>query len=574
MKNDLIVKSINSAGGIKSGSLSWWRATISIRALKVRLFGPNRIPNASNRLAGRFTNFEAVGGPVCLICNTESDLHEISNLAIDLELDAPRPGSLIIHFGEPFGVEGNLWQTAIDRLKHVPAMQCVYLVTHSVELAKLIGEPTGLDVLVLSELQIQSGANSKPTIQKKKFSPFACVITALWGGTGSTLIFDAQTEYLLARNYFVCRVFVEHWPKPLLASKFIDENFQRIRPHIHLIAIRTENGSTLKGRSSVGRTVDALSSTTFLEPGRMQWVANRTQIVLVNHTAHIGFAKKNFTAPCILETHDIMSDLYDVHGIPSFADGGPDNRADRWLDEKEAIAQAEHCVCLSHADYAAMRGVAKSISVVRPYANPPQISGRSFQDILVDNDAPKTTRGLHRFDLILWGDWHRGNVSSSIWFFDSVYPRLAGNDLQIAVAGRLCEAMPGWIKKLEGVHALGRVDNLHDFMNHSTIMVIYDKGGSGISIKAMETLAAGKAFVGTMAGMRQIDLETSQYNPSGSEKELADDILRLTASTAELEKRQQVSVNLYIENFSKKRYEHSWDNVIASVVNDQVKFMK
>ena len=39
-----------------------------------------------------------------------------------------------------------------------------------------------------------------------------------------------------------------------------------------------------------------------------------------------------------------------------------------------------------------------------------------------------------------------------------------------------------------------------------------------------------------MAGMRQIDLETSQYNPSGSEKELADDILRLTASTAELKK--------------------------------------
>ncbi|MEM9573990.1 MAG: glycosyltransferase family 4 protein [Pseudomonadota bacterium] len=244
------------------------------------------------------------------------------------------------------------------------------------------------------------------------------------------------------------------------------------------------------------------------------------------------------------------------------------------MDEKEAIAQADHCVCLSHADYAEMKGVARSISVVRPYANPPKISARPFQDMLVENDAPATTRGLDRFDLILWGDWHRGNVSSSTWFFERVYPRLTGNNLQVAVVGRLCEALPRWIKELKNVHILGRVDNLHDFMNHSTIMVIYDRGGSGISIKAMETLAAGKAFVGTKVGMRQVDLGTSRYKPSDSEEELADDIQNLLDSNDEIEKRQDVSISLYQNNFSKEHYQLSWDKIIASILNDQNNYMK
>jgi len=95
--------------------------------------------------------------------------------------------------------------------------------------------------------------------------------------------------------------------------------------------------------------------------------------------------------------------------------------------------------------------------------------------------------GIRWFLLNVWMDIHRQ--------FPSLKYYLAGRE------------MPEWMKslKLPNVIVLGEVENAIDFIRSKTIMIVPLFSGSGIRIKIIEGMAAGKTIISTSMGAEGID---------------------------------------------------------------------
>lgn len=395
----------------------------------------------------------------------------------------------------------------------------------------------------------------------KNHQKLVCIISALWGRTGSTTIFDSQTRYFRDLGYRVCRVFVEHWENHELRAQLIRENFEVIEPDYCLVATRRAQLRPWEASSSVGRLIEALAGAEPLNPEMFRRIADNTDIVVVNHTMHIGFAATHFTAPIILEAHDRLPELLEIHGVPDFAAGRPDSRGQREVEEIENLQKAAHCVALSKSDYAYFGAHHASVSYIRPHPLPVNLTGRDLRQFCADNGVspPKSSK----IDLLLWGDWHGGNKRSVAKFFKKTYPLLS-NNITIGVAGRVCEVLPESIKTDANVHMFGRVDNLHDLIKLSEVAVLYDAEGSGTSIKTIDALCAGQAFAGTVSSLRDVDLREG-FKPSKSYRRLAQDINKLLKSPQERENRRQFARELFVANFSYAAYRDAWNEVMLRV---------
>ncbi len=97
------------------------------------------------------------------------------------------------------------------------------------------------------------------------------------------------------------------------------------------------------------------------------------------------------------------------------------------------------------------------------------------------------------------------------WFLDEVWPRVhqAFPDLKFYVAGR---NMPQWLvqTKLPNVIVTGEVDDAFAFMYSKAVEIVPLFSGSGIRIKIIEGMAAGKAIVSTTIGAEGINVESGK----------------------------------------------------------------
>lgn len=91
------------------------------------------------------------------------------------------------------------------------------------------------------------------------------------------------------------------------------------------------------------------------------------------------------------------------------------------------------------------------------------------------------------------------------WFLEKVWPDIHNQfpGLNYYLAGR---EMPVWMKQLDipGVIVLGEVADAAEFMARSAVMIVPLFSGSGIRIKIIEAMAAGKAIVSTSIGAEGI----------------------------------------------------------------------
>ena len=91
------------------------------------------------------------------------------------------------------------------------------------------------------------------------------------------------------------------------------------------------------------------------------------------------------------------------------------------------------------------------------------------------------------------------------WFIDQVWPHVHKQfpDLKYFLAGR---AMPGWMKELRvpGVEVLGEVEDARAFIASRSVMIVPLFSGSGIRIKIIEGMAAGKTVISTLLGAEGI----------------------------------------------------------------------
>jgi len=93
------------------------------------------------------------------------------------------------------------------------------------------------------------------------------------------------------------------------------------------------------------------------------------------------------------------------------------------------------------------------------------------------------------------------------WFLDNVWPSVNQQfpDLKFYLAGR---EMPAWLKNttIPNLVVVGEVDDAFDFMYSKSVEIVPLFSGSGIRIKIIEGMAAGRAVISTSIGAEGIQV--------------------------------------------------------------------
>ncbi len=104
------------------------------------------------------------------------------------------------------------------------------------------------------------------------------------------------------------------------------------------------------------------------------------------------------------------------------------------------------------------------------------------------------------------------NEESIKWLITEVWPKVSRRlpEIELHLAGRY---MPTWLTKLSLPHVTvdGEVPDVWEYMQRFSIMVVPLFSGSGIRIKIVEAMAAGKAIITTAIGAEGINYENGQH---------------------------------------------------------------
>jgi polysaccharide biosynthesis protein PslH len=104
------------------------------------------------------------------------------------------------------------------------------------------------------------------------------------------------------------------------------------------------------------------------------------------------------------------------------------------------------------------------------------------------------------------------NEESIKWLITEVWPKVTKRlpEIELHLAGRY---MPEWMLKLNSPRIIvdGEVPDVWEYMQRFSIMVVPLFSGSGIRIKIVEAMAAGKAIITTAIGAEGINYENGQH---------------------------------------------------------------
>jgi GT2 family glycosyltransferase len=542
-------------------------------------------PGRDNRLAATRAErdalvalFLALGPQDLAVLSGAEPLHLELLLALvpHLGRDRPLPGTLRLHFAAspllPVG-KGELdLGTLAQRLASGCPFRTLVLVAEEPARRAALAAAIGLPVLP------PDAPEDAASLRVEAFGPVALLVSALWGRVGSSAIFDAQTRHLIARGHLVVRLLVEHWPhlEPERSRRiggFLSENFEAVRPHAHIVAERRDGARWLSrlmatpdfaGASVVRRVGLMLRDPAVAEPEALAWAGRHAAVAVVNHLPQLMLTEAITRAPIVLETHDVYSNLIAVHGVPDFVPRTrPDPEAER-RDEAACWARVAACVTLTPEDHAVVAPAARHAVLARPYVARRAPSGRSWAEVVAQNGLPPALAAAEEFDILLWGGWHQGNVEGIHWFVEQVMRREPALRMaRVVIAGRVAQGLdPARLAGID-VTIAGFVDRIEDLMARARLLVIPDTGGTGISIKAMEALAAGLPFAATAAGLRGIDLGGNGFVPAPDAAGLAADAAALLGSEEARRARAALGAALYERNFSAAAYAAAMDEALA-----------
>jgi hypothetical protein len=201
--------------------------------------------------------------------------------------------------------------------------------------------------------------------------------------------------------------------------------------------------------------------------------------------------------PCILVAHNV-----EHVSAAGNAASGPlltrllYRREARLLKEIEhhALTACRFIWCFAEEDRQGFGMDIAAKSAVLPLIMPAQSSPTaSLQtSLLTEEEAPT-------FDVGLIGTWTwQPNMAGLRWFLDEVVPLLP-DDISVAVAGRL---PAGFVARSPHVSLLGRVPDASAFVASARVMALTSRTGTGIQLKTIETLQAGKPAVATKSSVR------------------------------------------------------------------------
>jgi polysaccharide biosynthesis protein PslH len=129
-------------------------------------------------------------------------------------------------------------------------------------------------------------------------------------------------------------------------------------------------------------------------------------------------------------------------------------------------------------------------------------------DTLPENPVQPEEASLFHIGTMNWFP----NEESIKWLVTQVWPGVTKRlpDVELHLAGRY---MPDWMKKLSvpNITVDGEVPDVWEYMQRFSIMVVPLFSGSGIRIKIVEAMAAGKAIITTAIGAEGINYENGQH---------------------------------------------------------------
>jgi glycosyltransferase involved in cell wall biosynthesis len=129
-------------------------------------------------------------------------------------------------------------------------------------------------------------------------------------------------------------------------------------------------------------------------------------------------------------------------------------------------------------------------------------------DTLPENPVQPAEPSLFHIGTMNWYP----NEESIRWLITEVWPKVSQRlpQIELHLAGRY---MPDWLQKLSVPRIIvdGEVPDVWEYMQRFSIMVVPLFSGSGIRIKIVEAMAAGKAIITTAIGAEGINYENGQH---------------------------------------------------------------
>ena len=497
-------------------------------------------------------------------------------------LEAPAPAKLLLYI-EPSLVELPTEQLRLLglQLRSGAPFARTWLFTSDAAAAQRLHDALDLPVHVCphagdwSALVSSDVLDALPSLKVNEFGPIALLISALWGRVGSTTVFDNQARFLLENGALVVRIFVDHYPGSTHDARedLLAENFSAVRPHIHLVAERDferlssrdlRASSVYASGSGVRRLELELAGAKCPVPGLLTWAGEAADVAIVNHAQHMAFAERVTRAPIVLETHDVLTDQLASHGWPNFVSLRGEPKEMRHADEQAIWRRATVCATISPEDHAKIAPHARHAILVRPAAIETTASMRPWSEVVSANHLNSAFAASEDIDVLLWGDWHAGNVRAVEWVLDQV--RGAGGaplaEARFAVIGRVSRLVEKRLLEQRNTVSCGFVDRLEDFFGRSKVLALGDHQGSGVSIKAIDAIRFGRAFTATSAGMRGLSLDALAYRPSDTAAGFAADLIALLQSAEARSHRANLAREIYAHNISLAAYGENWRAIV------------
>lgn len=112
------------------------------------------------------------------------------------------------------------------------------------------------------------------------------------------------------------------------------------------------------------------------------------------------------------------------------------------------------------------------------------------------------TKNLLFIGTLLW----KPNFDAITWFIQKIFPLLQANDptISLTIIGDGASLLLSATKNQTAIRALGKINNLDEYLNCATIFIMPFRMGGGVRIKTLTAFAHSIPVVSTTVGMRGI----------------------------------------------------------------------
>lgn len=358
-----------------------------------------------------------------------------------------------------------------------------------------------------------------PSLEAAGRGPIAAYFMPAWGRCGSSYAMEAQVRFLLSRGFFVIQILVMDKPvEPRQAVSYfwrlLHENSALIRGSVQRVAYadgaaidELEHSAKYLALGSFDQFMARISAADLHDPVAVA-ALQAAEIAVVNHVFHGLLARRLVRCKTVLETHDIQS--YQMHAWPlRHAATGEVEPLDSLLQQElTEVARHDYIVNVAPNEHLILGAANPRSSLVTPYVVFDPHDQRESMPKTIDEVVDRWGlshyyRGIDKFDILLLGDSHVANREAAEWFFEQVYlPHLQPRGRTLALAGRISDALYAKYGTVGYVFYMGFVPNVHMLRSLCRVSALPDRRGTGISIKSLETFAAGQAFVATSRAVR------------------------------------------------------------------------